>query len=76
MPGQAASVAKRLIGGIRALAPKLARAGTAELRRLLTLYSFKERGRLLGHLSSGGITQKAQEQSLVGRRGERAGSPL
>ena len=43
MPEHAASVAKRLIVGIRALAPELARAGTAKLRRLLTVYSFKER---------------------------------
>ena len=43
MPEQAASEAKRLAGGIRALAPELARAGTAKLRKLLTLYSFKER---------------------------------
>ena len=43
MPGHAASVVKRLTGGMRALAPELARAGTAKLRRLLPVYSFKER---------------------------------
>lgn len=42
MPRQAASVAKRLAGGIRVLGPELARAGTAKLRRFLTLYSLKE----------------------------------
>ena len=43
MPGQATSVAKRLTGGIGALAPELAKAGMAKLRRLLMLYSLKER---------------------------------
>jgi len=43
MPGQAASVAKRLTGSIRALEPELARAGMTKLGRLLTLYSVKER---------------------------------
>ena len=43
VPRQTAPEAKRLTGSIRALAPELARARTAKLRRLLTLYSFKER---------------------------------